>query len=203
MEKKKFLKLIFIIILLLLLLFAIHVIRNYIIISKIANKQEKLAQLANYSFSIEKANDVLDKITIQYYLKDKNSMEVIENNDKVLFINWYDSDTNEKISICPSESTVTIGKSNNNSSLYIPTAFSENNSIENLLCATTSFISYDKINGEKCYVINTFGLKDYISVEDGTLLKNINGFEYKDYKFNELTDELMKKPNFTGYTVNV
>ena len=56
MRKKKIYKIILIIILILLLLFLIHFVRNYIIISKIAKKQEEIGNSTNYSYTIKFSN---------------------------------------------------------------------------------------------------------------------------------------------------
>ena len=76
-----------------------------------------------------------------------------------------------------------------------------------------SIITSDTVNGEKCYKINTSGLITWYSKESGMILKAqnckkvIDGKEYdcisefKDWKFNELTDEDVTRPNLTGYEV--
>lgn len=61
---------------------------------------------------------------------------------------------------------------------------------------------YEEVNGEKCYVIHTH-TDLYFNMKNGTIFKwkMINStIDYKDYKFNSVTDEDIKKPELTEQT---
>ena len=212
MNGKKLSKIILIIILILLLLVVIHTVRNYIILTKIATKQEEISKLTNYSYTMNFTNlKTNEKATIKYCRKDNKSITIMGDN-----IIWYDADTDEQISMKPKELTATVAKNSETAiQATLPIQVISNDFVNKLGQAMFSFITYDMVGNEKCYeiqsIIGATTTIPYVSVEDGTLLKLITGkiknsndyqvAEYTDWKLNEITDEDVTRPNLTGYEV--
>ncbi len=212
MRKKKIYKIILIIIFILLLLFLIHFVRNYIIISKIAKKQEEIGNSTNYSYTIKFSNiESGETAFIKYYRKDNRSITIMGDN-----IFWHDADTAEQISMNPKELTAIVYENNETAiQANLPIPVVSNNFEDKLKQSIFSFITYDTVGNERCYeiqpLIGVISTIPYVSVENGTLLKLITGkvndldeysvSEYTDWKFNEVTDEDVSRPNLTGYEV--
>lgn len=213
MKKKRILKVVLFIVLILLIVFMIHFIRNYVIISKIAKKQEVFTGVKNYSLVLEAGSDgSRENLTrIEQYYKDGKAMQIIKKNDETLFVNWYDEDTKEYITMSPTEGFASIETTELSFILQIPTL--GNSMLEKVNWALISFISSSEVNGEECYLLD-WGAKTYISKETGIRVKEENGtsveadgtehknLQYiKEVKINELVDEDVSKPNLTGYEV--
>ncbi len=208
MEKKKVLKIILLIILLILVLFAIHTIRNYIILDKIVKKQAEIQNSTNYSFVIENysENEKFIESKSEVYYKDGKCVRTIKKeNEDLLF--WSDNNTKEEIFVNKNLSIATIHELSSNTS-DAPTFITENS----VFLAMFSLILSDEINGEECYVINNICDPTYISKENGTMLKTIRMggqdgeefeivTEYRNWKFDEVTDEDVARPDLSKYKV--
>ena len=214
MKNKKILKIILIIVLVVIVIFAIHVIRNYFIISKIVDMQENLSSITNFSYKITpityegKSNGVA---TERYY-KDGKNIAIFETNG-TKYILWSDATTNESIMINPTELKAVVSSNDVLSSAHMPILLPEGSTSVKLGLSVLSFITYGEVNGEECYVVHWAGVTDYISKENGTYLRTNNAIfsneeekfdmiEYSDWTFNELTDEDVSRPNLTGYEVS-
>lgn len=215
MKNKKILKIILIIALIVIIIFVLHLIRNYIIISKIANMQESLFSITNFSYKIipSSSNDETIGQTTERYYKDGKNIIILEQDDS-RYMFWNDQNTDESITINLSQLTASVysGKSIMSAG-HMPTFLTETSTFAKLGLSAISFITTDEANEEECYVVRYGRTTNYISKENGILLKSINGatvsfegkkydtIEYTDWIFNELTDEDMSRPNLTGYTV--
>ena len=70
--------------------------------------------------------------------------------------------------------------------------------------AFNSKITTENVNGEECYRIHLDELfEEYVTKKDFLMVKNINGSSNQmiHYKFDIVTDEDLKMPDLTGYTV--
>lgn len=212
MKGKKVYKVILIFFLVLLLLFIIHFVRNYIIISKIATKQDEISKSTNYSYTMNFSNLKTGETSVMdFYCKDNRSITIMGD-----YLFWYDEDTGEQIVINTVELSANVFENDDTPvKAYLPILDVSNNFGDKIKQALFSFITYDTVEDEKCYVINTIiGVKStipYISVENGTLLKLITGkvensdeysvIEYTNWKINEVTDEIVERPDLTTYEV--
>ena len=217
MNIRKILKVILIILLILIVIVAIYILRNYIIINKISNKQKELANKTNYYYKIEtySKEEKDDKTIAEYYYKDGRSVQKYGNQKYGYYIKWFDNNTKEKIIIDTSKSTAKIYESKE-SSFMLPTITFDKSTVKDKLEDSISYISYEEINGKKCYKIKPFqGIISniyYINAEDGTWARismgnikgnenNIRILDYVDCKFDEVTDEEVKRLDLTGYEV--
>ena len=150
-----------------------------------------------------------NKVTIEHYYKDGKSKMVVDNGENKITV-WYDEQTKENIFLNETTKEATVTTSEfmlGNELLYFQ---DEENKI---YYAMTSFIINSNIDEKECYEIINLNDVSYINKEDGTVLKGVykgaivndekcdSITEYKDWKFNELTDEEMERPNLEGYEV--
>ena len=213
MKNKKILKIILIIVLVVIVIFAIHVIRNYFIISKIVDMQENLSSITNFSYKITPITyeGKTNGVATERYYKDGKNIAIFETNG-TKYILWSDATTNESIMINPTELKAVVSSNDVLSSAHMPVLLPEGSSSVKLGLSVLSFITYGEVNGEECYVVHWAGVTDYISKENGTYLRTNNVIfsneeekfdmlEYSDWTFNELADEDVSRPNLTGYEV--
>ena len=214
MKNKKILKIILIIVLVVIVIFAIHVIRNYFIISKIVDMQENLSSITNFSYKITPITyeGKTNGVATERYYKDGKNIAIFETNG-TKYILWSDATTNESIIINPTELKAVVSSNDVLSSAHMPILLPEGSTSVKLGLSVLSFITYGEVNGEECYVVHWAGVTDYISKENGTYLRTNNAIfsneeekfdmiEYSDWTFNELTDEDVSRPNLTGYEVS-
>ena len=222
MGKHKILKVIGIIILVLLILFIIHTIRNYIIISKIMEKEAGMIGKTNLSISRITYNEHSpEKInTSEIHRKDNKIISVIHQDDADIII-WNDLDTGENISLLPRSLVATKGSAMSYV-VTVPMLFGTsdaNNFGFKLFSAMTSIITDEKVNDQNCYCIKLNYLvsfvqnKSWINKDTGIMVKTTLGYdeidgkkyprysELKDYSFDSVTDTDVSKPNLIGYTV--
>ena len=200
-----------IIIVVLAVIFFINFVRNYVILNEIIEKEAKFKDSTNYSYVSEhyNSNDEEDKVVVEHYYKDGNSKIIMDNGENKITV-WYDEETKENIFLNETTKEATITSSPfmlGTELLY----FNEEDS--KIYFALTSFITNDIVNGKDCYNIRNSGIKASINKEDGTVAKAINGKAvidgkeydsitgYKNWQFDKLTDEDMKRPDLTGYKV--
>lgn len=192
-------------------LFLINFVRNLVIINDIIAKEKEFKDSTNYSYTsiMYDSNDEENRVTIEHYYKDGKSKMVVDNGENKITV-WYDEQTKENIFLNETTKEATVTTSEfmlGNELLYFQ---DEENKI---YYAMTSFIINSNIDEKECYEIINLNDVSYINKEDGTVLKGVykgaivndekcdSITEYKDWKFNELTDEEMERPNLEGYEV--
>ena len=210
---KKLLKILSIIIIVLVILFCIHIIRNFIIINKIFNKQAEYKDVNNYSYTSEyySAKEDDEKTVIETYYKDGKS-KLIRKGEKEISV-FYDNDTKECIFVDNEEKEATIDYSETMLGVEKPIAL-ETTLQEKLLMALLSFIRTETVNGEECYYITQGDYnKSYVSKETGIGIKNISGkavidgkeydsiTEIKNWKINQVIDENVTVPDISEYKI--
>lgn len=213
MEDKKTLKIVSIVILIIIIIFAIYVIRNYFILSKIIKMQAALAESNNFSYTVSRVNS--DQEDTEIYYKDGKSIIIYEFNETP-FIKWSDLNTKESILLNAAELEALVNKPDSSITRpHMPTliAAESDSTLLRLGLSFISFISSDEIDNQKCYVVHLGKSTFYVNKENGALLKTVNDvistdnsgsynlIEYKNWTFNDLTDENVAKPNLTGFTV--
>ena len=203
MEKKKILKVVLLIVIVLIVIFTIHIIRKIMIINEISEKQDVLSKSNNYYYVTENNTGAKTEV----YYKDRISKTVVEQNGSTM-VTWVNGNTHETVNYFPKTMKANI-ISNGMLNVSVVTLSNSNTFITALI----SSISKDTINGEECYVVKNSTETVYISKEDGRMLKRIGGktvqngteteitVEYKDWKFDKLTDDDMARPDLTGYDV--
>lgn len=198
MEKKKVLKIVLIIIAVFVVIIVGYFLRNYIIIRKLSKMGK---EINNYSIVAEyhsETNTTEDYIYEVYY-KDGIYKETLSG-EGCNYTKWINDKSNEQINIDHQNLTYSIiNTTERGFRIYPFLGFDMNNMFFK--------ISNGEVNGEKCYILDgstkDYPLKIYISKENGQILKDESGtrvLEYKNYKLNKVTDDIVEKPDLIGYT---
>ena len=210
MEKKKmklWLKIVLGVLAVVIVLLTIIVMVNNSIINKIVAKQKENVNRQNYSYTVQ-SNSSENTMTKIYY-KDGTRIYVIKNNDRSAII-WNNSNTKEMITIVPNLLKATVQKYDSDDSTSIPYLLDASMSRALKL---SSIITSDTVNGEECYKVSSIGQKLWFSKSTGMIVKEMNGTgvkdgkeigyvsEFKDWKFNQLTDIDVTRPNLIGYEI--
>ena len=210
MEKKKMKlwpKIVLGVLAVVIVLLTIIVMVNNSIINKIVAKQKENVNRQNYSYTVQ-SNSSENTMTKIYY-KDGTRIYVIQNNDKSAIM-WNNSNTKEMITIVPNLLKATVQKYDSDDSTSIPYLLDASMSRALKL---SSIITSDTVNGEECYKVSSLGQKLWFSKSTGMIVKEMNGTvvkdgkemgyvsEFKDWKFNQLTDIDVTRPNLIGYEV--
>ena len=210
MEKKKtrlWPKIILGVLAVVIVLLTIIVMVNNSIINKIVAKQKENVNRQNYSYTVQ-SNSSENTMTKIYY-KDGTRIYVIQNNDRSAIM-WSDSNTKEMIAMVPNTLKATITKYDGYDLASIPYLLDEAMS---RILKFSSIITSDTVNGEECYKVSSLGQKLWFSKSTGMIVKEMNGTvvkdgkemsyvsEFKDWKFNQLTDIDVTRPNLIGYEV--
>ena len=210
MEKKKMKlwpKIILGVLAVVIVLLTIIVMVNNSIINKIVAKQQENVNRQNYSYTVQ-SNSSENTMTKIYY-KDGTRIYVIQNNDRSAIM-WSDSNTKEMIAMVPNTLKATIAKYDGYDLASIPYLLDEAMS---RILKFSSIITSDTVNGEECYKVSSLGQKLWFSKSTGMIVKEMNGTvvkdgkemgyvsEFKDWKFNQLTDIDVTRPNLIGYEV--
>ena len=190
-----------------IVLLTIIVMVNNSIINKIVAKQKENVNRQNYSYTVQ-SNSSENTMTKIYY-KDGTRIYVIKNNDRSAII-WNNSNTKEMITIVPNLLKATVQKYDSDDSTSIPYLLDASMSRALKL---SSIITSDTVNGEECYKVSSIGQKLWFSKSTGMIVKEMNGTvvkdgkeigyvsEFKDWKFDQLTDIDVTRPNLIGYEV--
>lgn len=190
-----------------IVLLTIIVMVNNSIINKIVAKQKENVNRQNYSYTVQ-SNSSENTMTKIYY-KDGTRIYVIQNNDRSAIM-WSDSNTKEMIAMVPNTLKATIEKYDGYDLASIPYLLDEAMS---RILKFSSIITSDTVNGEECYKVSSLGQKLWFSKSTGMIVKEMNGTvvkdgkemsyvsEFKDWKFNQLTDIDVTRPNLIGYEV--
>lgn len=210
MEKKKMKlwpKIVLGVLAVVIVLLTIIVMVNNSIINKIVAKQKENVNRQNYSYTVQ-SNSSENTMTKIYY-KDGTRIYVIQNNDRSAIM-WSDSNTKEMIAMVPNTLKATIEKYDGYDLASIPYLLDEAMS---RILKFSSIITSDTVNGEECYKVSSLGQKLWFSKSTGMIVKKMNGTvvkdgkemsyvsEFKDWKFNQLTDIDVTRPNLIGYEV--
>lgn len=210
MEKKKtrlWPKIVLGVLAVVIVLLTIIVMVNNSIINKIVAKQKENVNRQNYSYTVQ-SNSSENTMTKIYY-KDGTRIYVIQNNDRSAIM-WNNSNTKEMITIVPNLLKATVQKYDSDDSTSIPYLLDASMSRALKL---SSIITSDTVNGEECYKVSSIGQKLWFSKSTGMIVKEMNGTvvkdgkkmgyvsEFKDWKFNQLTDIDVTRPNLIGYEI--
>lgn len=200
-----------IVIVALVILFLINFIRNLVILNDLIAKELSFKNSTNYSYTsvYYDTSDEDNKVIIEIYYKDGKSKMILDSGkDKIIV--WYDEKTKENIFLNEATKQASVTSSEDMLGDELLYFYDEDNKI---YYAMTSFITNSEIDGQKSYKIVNSNDVSYINKEDGTVLKNVykgaivndekcdSVTEYKNWKFNELTEEEMERPNLAEYTV--
>lgn len=205
-KKTIIIRIIMIILIIVLAIFCILTLRKFIIFNNI----EKIAKdkINSTNYYIERVSKVGDSITLmKSYNKDENYISEsnyisTNNDDKERKIIIY-KNNDEKISIIQSgedkiaftDSETLMGK------VSLDTiGLNGMSTSDKLLLSVTSKITSEEYNDKECYVVEPASTwKLWIDKETGLVIREENGMTVQDnlYKFDEVTDEDMVKPDIS------
>ena len=208
---KKVKKIFLIILILFIICFLFYIIRNFIIYSGIYSKVS-LYYITNNVYYEKYSSAEPEKIIKYSKLNDFEKIETVKNNS-IYLINWNDFSNNEFLDIFVKDNVV-VNRNKKPETHNLPLfVVQEDNSFTNkLLKSMSTFITTEKFEESDCYVISQSMQKIWIEKETGLILKieqktKINDEEkivtiiYSNWKFDELTNEDIKKPNTDNYFI--
>lgn len=210
-NKKHILRKILFIIFLVFIVFFILTLRKVIIFNKIENVSKEKLDSVNYYIERISIQDNSTTIT-KSYNKDNNYFTEFKtfllNNDEKRGLIIYKKD-NEQISIMQSGETKVayINKNflNVESVNLMPLNTNDMKLWQKLLLAAISRITSEKCNNKECYLVEPAKeWKLWIDKETGLVIREINGSILQDsyYKFNEVTDENIVKPDISNCIIS-
>lgn len=206
-NKKHILRKILFVIFIVFIIFFILTLRKVIIFNKIENVSKDKLDSVNYyieRISIQGNSTMMMKS----YNKDNNYFTEIKtflfSTDEKRELVMYQKD-NDQISIMQSdENKIAYTNQNllNPGSLKLMSlnAVNDMKLWQKLLVAATSRITSEKCNNKECYLVEPAKeWKLWIDKETGLVVREINGSLLQDsyYKFNEVTDEDIVKPDIS------
>lgn len=208
---KKVKKMFSIILILFIICFIFYTIRNFIIYSSIYSKVSLYYNTNNVYY--EKYSSAEPEKLIKYSkLNDFEKIETVKNNS-IYLINWNDFSNNEFLDIFIKDNVV-VNRDKKPETHNLPLfVVKEDNSLTNkFMKSMSTLITTEKFEESDCYVITQSMQKTWIEKETGLILKieqktKINDEEkivtiiYSNWKFDELTNEDIKKPNTDNYLI--
>jgi len=221
MKNKKILKIVLITVLLMLITFAIWFIRKFIIMNKIAKASEKWNNATNYSLEFNQR-----EAFGEYYTKDGKYLFIMNTEDekgaiKEGVVCWYDDETKEYITIDKVSNNTTVSISTSEEAMrgfgWIakPNVIVENNFMAKIKAIFEYKLKIEDIDGKECYTVMSkyTDTKQCHDKESGLPIKiicNANSEDeanksyiiYKDWKFNEVDDKEVIRPDTTKYNVD-
>lgn len=210
-EKKKKhtgLKFVLILIIIAIVLFLVHYLRNYIIVSKIFNERAKYKDVTNYSYCYTQNEDE-GAVKTEYYKKDNTAVIFIKNKN---FLIWSNKDLNQSIILNYDKMKAIVSPDVSLEGTIDSTPVDNGIAVLGELkdaqmykgFSFVYFITSEKINGVDCYKVTIGKEKAWYSKENGMTVKYINGSldaDYSEWKFNEVKDEDIARPNLMGFSV--
>ena len=197
------------IILVIMIAVGIYYGRNYFMIEDILSKQASLKDCTNYSFTTEDTSGESTQ-TVDYQIKDGKQLLTIHS-DELNYKMWYDRQTKELISFSLDSKVATSSSVEDTSFMITPLPLIDSEDAKWNLTFSAKLGSA-KVNGVDCYKIEVDGSTQYYAKESGLLMRSessatVDGTTYdsiinfKNWQINALTDDDVRKPDLTDYTV--
>lgn len=211
MEKKKMKlwKKILLVFIIIFVLFAIHTIRNYIILTKLVNNGKEIANSTNYYAEVtgiqddktvnmtkcyKNGNEYLTVVGQDIYNQDKRKMEIYANED-------------EKFAVLSSEEGKILLKDNIVLEDIQPANISKHiyDKMFALQISAIAKIRKEKCHDKECYLVELDkNWKMWVEIDTGLIVREINGAETAErkYEFDVIKDGDIVKPDTTNCIVS-
>lgn len=200
------------IILAIIIIYGIIVIRNTFILANLVNKTSNIWNSNNMHTTIYAHSGKRLSIVDTYYKDGKSltKMTTYDRNEIIKMIGYNDENKNEMY-VEQAGNKVAFVNSNPVKVIITPHMYFSNR-FELIFRAATSIISSSKCNGEDCYFIDTWGLKEYYSKKTGLTVREMNVIsttedgtfngvtDYK-YEFGKVTEEDFVLPDISEYQI--
>lgn len=210
MEKKKMKlwKKILIILLLVFIMVLIHVVRNFIIISKLTTISEEYANKTNYVADVYSIQGNSINIAKAYKTDNKylSSIEMKSNyTDEIRKITIYRTEDDAVGIIQAGETKIAIVNNNVLGGVELATfqMFGQEsgyNIFQKLLFSAVTWITTEECRDKDCYYVEIQdGWKMWVDKDNGTILREINGsmLTERTYEFDTVKDEDITKPDIS------
>ncbi len=211
-SKKVILKVILSIILILILIFAIHTIRNYIIITKLQKNISNYSKSTNHYIKSVSDEGNGQNVTIKYYKKDNKQVVFLEKNmnGKISKLSMYNNGERTDIFIETSDSKIAKLNSKTEINIGIYNFLETENNIQTLLESMSLVITTTKYNEKDCYCVKGFmsflylepnNQTVFIEKDTGLCIKsNTNEIvNEREYQFDTIQDSIFKEPDIGQY----
>lgn len=210
MEKKKMKlwKKILIILLLVFIMFLIHVVRNFIIISKLTKVSEEYANKTNYIANVYSIQGNSINIAKAYNKDEKylSSLETkVNHTDDIRRLTIYKTKDDSLGIIQSGETKIAIVNDNVLGGVQLATfqMFGDEsgyNIFRKILLSAITRITTEECRDKDCYYVEIQdGWKLWVDKDNGTILREINGsmVTERTYEFDTVKDEDIIKPDIS------
>lgn len=204
--KNKILKLILIVFVILIILFAVNLLRNYIITKDII-EYSLGDNISNFYFKYETTDKSSDnKVVGEYYYKDGILLEKLVNLDEEI-INWYNFNTSEYETTVESsdEEIIDYDKEYENTKIYELSLLSNKYTIKDILL---NYMFKPITSEDNCYKLTIDDKEYYINKDTKLIEKSISSTEKTneyvtqestetvyEFKIDVVTDTDVEKPS--------
>ncbi len=211
---KNCLKIVGIILIILIVIFAIHTIRNYVIITNLQNKIGTYINSDNYFIeSSTKQGDAVS-MSLKCYKKGNKQvtfLDTISNDKKTLVSAYSNGDKNTVYTETDGLKEVNTNiKEISTVSLY--NYLETDNNWQTFINGISANVKSTTFNGKDCYLIKGFmsstgsaskNIEVYVEKDTGLLLKVVDGDSTTEssYEFNNVDDSIFVEPDISQYTV--
>lgn len=215
MNKKKILKIFLLILLIVFILFAVHTIRNFIIINNLQKNIETYTSKTNFIIKSKTEENGDTTVAMTYYEKDGKQKMVMDRtkDGKTTTMTMYNN--GERIDTffdAPEGKTAQIN-SPSSMSVTIVNCFDTDNNWQRFVMGAIAKIKKVDYNGKEVYAVTNFvspytlatenGEITYIEKETGLLVKFVqnNLVSEKEYEFDTVTDDIFIEPDIGQYKI--
>lgn len=211
---KNVLKIVGIILIILIVIFAIHTIRNYVIITNLQNKIGTYINSDNYFIENSTKQGDAVSMRLKCYKKGNKQVTFLDtiSNDKKTLVSAYSN--GEKNTVY----TETDGLKEVNTNIKEISTVSLHNYLETdnnwqtFINGISANVKSTTVNGKDCYLIKGFmsstasaskDIEVYVEKDTGLLLKVVDGDSTTEssYEFNNVDDSIFLEPDISQYTV--
>lgn len=210
---KKFVKILLIIIFILVILFAVHTIRNFIIIKELQENIKPYLSKTNFmtKFVTQYENNMV--VTTYYYEKNgKQRLDMERNqNGEIIKMDMYNNDgTISAFTENGNEKTYTRDNPSM-MSITLINIFETDNDWQTFIMGAMAIIRKVDYNGKEAYKVTNFvspytlasenGETTYIDKDTGLIVKFIqnNSVVEREYEFDNVSDEVFIEPDISEY----
>lgn len=200
------------IILAIIIIYGIIVIRNTFILASMITKTRRIWNPNNMHMTTYSHSGKNLSIGESYYLDDRIYMKIksYDGENVTTLIDYQENGT--KKTFIETKETKIVMTNENISKYFITPHMYFSTPFQIVFMAAVSNITSTTCNGEECYYINTWGLKEYVNKKTGLSVRAMNGIsttsdgtfdgvvDYK-YEFGTVTEEDFALPDISEYKV--
>lgn len=211
---KNCLKIIGIILIILIVIFAIHTIRNYVIITNLQNKIGTYINSDNYFIENSTKQGDAVSMNLKYYKKGNKQVTFLDtiSNGKKTLVSAY-SNGEKKTVYTETDGLKEVNTNINEiSTVSLHNYLETDNNWQTFINGISANVKSTTVNGKDCYLIKGFmsstasaskDIEVYVEKDTGLLLKVVDGDSTTEssYEFNNVDDSIFVEPDISQYTV--